>query len=157
MKLTDLETAIMTALETLVTAKTLGSAINVSATTITAEEVMNGAGVKLPAAALVYEGGDFRPLNVAAGIYDHRPEFSLKVVVPTERAKTASASGLPAILAAILNAISGQQFELDIKGIEFGKLELVEWRGTAIAYNWPLSTRFAWNVADEAAPEEEEG
>ena len=151
MKLVDLEDAIESALLPLKTAGNVASLEMLSEEVSDLEEALRRLGSRAPFLAVLYTGGNFVPVNLAAGAYIHEPEYVVLIGVHSLRSNQAAREGLYPILADVLNALSGKNLSLDIDPIRFGRADLVSWTRPIMVYAIKMSTRFAWDVAGEAA------
>jgi hypothetical protein len=152
-KLTDLDNAIDTALTALKAAGTVNSAEVLSDQETDVEELFRRLGARAPFVLAVYTGGAFAPLNVAAGVYRHAPEYAILVGVTRVRPSDDTArDALHPVVADVINALSGKQLSLDISPIKFtGRIDLVSWVGKVMVFGLTIQTEFAWDVSGEAA------
>jgi hypothetical protein len=150
MTLIDLENAIEAALQPLKTSCGVTAIKVVSERVEAVGDLIRAAGTRPPFILLVYGGGELKPVNLAQGIYDHRPVFQLLIGVSQLRSNEEGRLGFYPILARAMAALSGQQLHLNIERISFGNVSMVNWSGQMLIYGVPLFTRFPWVIATEA-------
>ncbi len=153
MKILDLENAIETALTALKAAGTVNAAEVINEPTATIKEIVSRLGARPPFVVAAYAGGGLRPLNLAAGIYLHQPEYVALVGVTRVRPATDTArDALHPIIADVMQALSGKKLGLDIEAIKFtGRISLVSWSRPLMIYGLTFSTEFKWKVSEEAS------
>ncbi|MFA5187071.1 MAG: hypothetical protein WC551_11365 [Patescibacteria group bacterium] len=149
--LTSLDAALQTALDTLVTGGFINYGLVLADDVGDSQEVLTRAGQRAPFVLIVYGGGDMKPINVAAGIYEHVPQYEMLIGVKALRSVGSAKTALHSIMPALISAISGKQFSLAIEPCKLGRVRLVSWSKPTMVFSIPLSTRFTWVVATEAA------
>jgi hypothetical protein len=150
MKLSDLDTAILAALDALKTAGTLRSVEAASMPAGDAETWLASLGTKAPFAAALYGGGSLTPINPANGDYKHQAEYIVLIGVNAAR-KRGDAGDLNTVIAAVMLALAGQTLSLEIKPLVPTGIDPVSMTAPALVYAIRFSVEFKWSLADEAA------
>lgn len=151
MIISDLETALAAALEPLKISNGVAHVEVLGAVPADAEQWLAALGRRAPFIVAVYSGaGAMTAINAEAGVYRYPPEYTLLIGVSKLRANADARDDLHSILAAIILALSGRQFGLDILPCALGRVDMISWTGPLMVFGVTLTTEFAWIASEEA-------
>ncbi|OGP61825.1 MAG: hypothetical protein A2V67_04860 [Deltaproteobacteria bacterium RBG_13_61_14] len=91
--------------------------------------------ILMPFCLISYAGGPAKPVNLAAGLYEHSPVYHVIVGLRVYHGSRQAAHGYAGdpgaydIFEQIIARLSGQRMGLEIKGLEWQGTELIDWEG----------------------------
>lgn len=152
MKLADLDTALAAALTPM--APTLVKKVHLLSDVAGAdlEEIVRNLGLPAPWLLVMYSGGPMDEINAAAGIYYHRPRYSILFGVNKLRDNASARAGLYPILAETMDALNNKTLTLAIEPIRIAsEVKLLDLLPQTMVFGLDIQTGFEWNIAVEAA------
>ena len=152
MQLVQLDNALGSALAPLVPTFVKKAVVLGDVAGVNLEEIVKNLGLPAPWLLVLYSGGPMDEINASAGIYYHRPRYSILFGVNKLRDNTSARGGLYPILAEVLSLVNNQTLGLAIEPIRLAsEVKILDLLPQVMVFGMDIVTGFEWNIAVEAA------